>query len=620
MVLIPGADMIRLIVTIRFRLLAVLLLACATPGAQAQAQDLCGHDHDDDGPDATLARDAAAMRVEWRGPRSVDPARVRLLGINDFHGQLPAGRLVSGHRVGSAGVLAAWLKAAEAGAEERTLIVHAGDQVGASPPASALLQDEPAISLLNLFANRWCHTLGLDTGEVATEDEDGPFGAWMNPRCNIVGSVGNHEFDEGRAELLRLLGGGNYPTGPFLENPWRGARYPTLAANVVDAATGQPILPTFVVKRVDGVPVGFIGLVLRETPTIVTPTGVAGLTFLDEADTANAYVRHLKDRGVRAIVVVIHQGGSQRSYGGRTSATAGAVTGPIADIVKRLDDEVDVVVSGHTHQFTNAFLPSASGKPVLVTQAYSYGTAYAQIDLEIDRASLDVTAKSAMVLTTWADQGPGLTPDPAAAALQAAADAKVAPLVNRVVGTAAVAMPNSANAAGESALGDLIADAQRAAIRGAQAAFMNPGGIRADLTAGTITWGELFAIQPFGNTVVGLTLTGTQIHTLLEQQWLGQISPRILQVSGVTYTWSASAAAGSKVSDVRIGGVPLDPSASYRVAVNNFLASGGDNFSVLTQGTNQVGGPVDLDALVSWIEALPQPIAAPPLGRIFQVP
>jgi 5'-nucleotidase len=602
------------------RLAASLALACATP---ARAQHVCAPDHGAH-DDAAALRDAAAQRVDWStGKPPKDPARVRLLGINDFHGQLPTGRKVGARPVGSAGVLAAWLKAAEAGVEDRTIIVHAGDHVGASPPASALLQDEPAVALLNLLANPWCHHLetgDLQVGGVDATAADAAFGPWMNPHCNVVGTVGNHEFDEGRAELFRLLGGGTHANGPFLEDPWRGARYPTLAANVVDAQTGLPILPPYVVKRVDGVPIGFIGLVLRQTPTIVTPTGVAGLEFLDEADTANRYVQELKDRGVRAIVVLIHQGGSQRSYVGSTSATGGEVTGPIVDVVKRLDDEVDVVVSGHTHQFTNALLPSAGGKPVLVTQAFSYSTAYARIDLEIDRTTGDVTAKSAAVQTTWADEGPGRTPDPDAAKLQAAADARVAPLVNRIVGTAAVAMPNAPNAAGESALGDLIADAQRAAVPDAQVAFMNPGGIRADLAAGPITWGALFGIQPFGNTVVGLTLTGAQVRTLLEQQWLGQPSPRILQASGVTYTWSAAAPAGSKVSNVRIQDVPLDPTASYRVAVNNFLASGGDNFTVLAKGIGQVGGPVDLDALVAWIESQPQPVAAPGLGRVVRLP
>lgn len=596
--------MFRLVSRMRCLLLLLAALACTRPppprvvGARLSSSK------------ALEARAVAVRRVEWRASRQAQaPAEVRLLAINDFHGQLPTGRVVAGHPVGSAGVLAAWLKAAEAGAEDRTLIVHAGDQIGASPPASALLHDEPAISFLNLFANHDCQ---------ARERLDRPLEPWMNPHCNLVGTLGNHEFDNGRGELLRLLAGGNHPKGPFLENPWRGARYPTLAANVVDARTGQPILPPFVVKWIHGVPIGFIGLVLKEAPSMVIPSGTTGLKFLDEADTANAYVEQLKRQNVHAIVILIHQGGSQHSDAGMAAGTSGIVFGPIVDIVRRLDDEVDVVASGHTHQFTNALLPSAGGKPVLVTQAFSYGTAYAQIDLEIDRATRDVTAKSAVVQTTWADEGPGLRPDPAAARLQAAADAKVAPLVRQVIGTAAEAMPNDPNTAGESALGNLIADAERAAIPGANAAFMNPGGIRADLAPGPITWGDLFSIQPFGNSIVGLSLLGTEIRALLEEQWLGRASPRILLVSGIAYTFSASAPPGSKVSNVRVGGMPLEETASYRVAVNSFLAAGGDGFAVLARGRREVGGPLDLSALITWIRAQKSPLTAPMLGRITQ--
>jgi 5'-nucleotidase len=439
----------------------------------------------------------------------------------------------------------------------------------------------------------------------------------------VVGTTGNHEFDEGMGELRRLLEGGNHPAGPFLENPWRGARYPTLAANVVDARTGRPVLPPYVVRHVGGVPVAFIGLVLRETPTIVTPSGVAGLTFLDEADAANRVVAKLKRRGIHAFVVLIHKGGVQApSFAG---ATAGAGPGSdLADIqavVTRLDDDIDVVVSGHRHAFTNTLLKTASGKEILVTQAFSASTAYAQIDLEIDPESRDVISKVATVPTTWGDQGPGLAPDPEAAAIVAAATARVAPLVEQVVGTASAPVTRDPSPAGEQPLGDLIADAQRAAVAGAQAAFMNPGGIRADLAPGPVTWGALFTIQPFGNSLVAMTLSGTQLRTLLEQQWLGQTSPRMLQVSGISYSWSASAPIGSRVGDVAIGGVPLDPAGSYRVVVNSFLASGGDNFTVLVQGTNQVGGAVDLDALIAYVKGLPGQLVTPPAAdRIRVVP
>ena len=576
----------------------------------------------DDDADGLEARSEAARRVEWEqeGTRGAPRVAVKILGINDFHGQLSAGKLVSRRPVGSAGVLAAYLRSASAAAPESTLLVHAGDHVGASPASSALLQDEPAISFLNQLANRHCRELEAeDRGGVGgAEEEDDRFEGWMDPRCNVAGAVGNHEFDEGIAELRRLLGGGNHAKGPFLENPWRGARYPTLAANVVDATTGKPVLPPYVVKRVGGVPIAFVGVVLKETPTIVTPTGVAGLRFLDEADAVNAYVPVLQRRGVRAIVVLIHQGGSQRSFTGATDP-AGVVSGAIVDIVKRLDDEVDLVVSGHTHSFTNAILQNQHGKSVLVTQSFSAGTAYADIDLEIDRETRDVVKKSASIVTTWADAGPGLTPDPAAAALTAAAEARVAPLVNQVIGTATTTLPAAGGPSGESSLGDLIADAQRAAVPGADLAFMNPGGVRADLAAGPVTWGNLFAIQPFGNSLVALTLTGDQVRQLLEQQWQGQPFPRILHVSGLSYTWDAASPVGSRVVEIRKGGALLDLAASYRVVVNNFMAAGGDNFTVLVSGGNPVGGAQDIDALIAWVKSLPQPFGAPDGGRITRL-
>jgi 5'-nucleotidase len=606
-------------------LAATLAVPLITP-----AQHVCGHDHDEDGP---ALRNATSGEVAWHAeaPGVRAPVKVRLLGFNDFHGQLSA-RAVGTRPAGGAAVLASYLRAASAGLEDRTFLVHAGDHVGASPPNSALLQDEPSVTFLNQLANRHCrylepeHRREVGNGEQHDEDqdEDDRFEGWLSPKCNVVGATGNHEFDEGRGELLRLLTGGNHLAGPFLENPWRGARYPTLVANVVDSVSGRPLLPPYVVKRVDGVPVAFIGLVLRATPTIVTPSGVAGLTFLDEADSANRIVATLRRRGVRTFVVVIHQGGFQTpSFASATGPSPGAAS-DLADIqavVTRLDDDVDVVVSGHRHAFTNALLSTASGKQVLVTQAFSSSTAYAQIDLELDPASGDVTSKVARVLTTWGDEGPGLAPDPAAAELTAAATARVAPLVDQVLGTAPAAITRTATPAGEHALGSLIADAQQAAVPGAQAAFMNPGGVRADLPAGPVTWGALFTIQPFGNSLVAMTLTGAQVKTLLEQQWAGQTSPRILQVAGITYSWSASAPVGDRVRDVLLGGVPLDPAGSYRVVVNSFLASGGDNFLVLVQGTGRVGGAVDLDALIAYVEGRPGLVVeAPALGRITRLP
>jgi 5'-nucleotidase len=281
-----------------------------------------------------------------------------------------------------------------------------------------------------------------------------------------------------------------------------------------------------------------------------------------------------------------------------------------------LRDDVDVVISGHTHAFSNALIANSNGTPILVTQSFSASTAYSDIDLAISRRTHDVVEKSASVVTTWADEGPGLTPDPAAAALTASAEQVVAPLVNRVVGTTPNDITRAENPAGESALGNLIADAQRIRTN-VQFAFMNPGGIREELRAGEVTWGDLFVIQPFSNDLVSMDLTGAQIRTLLEQQWQGQTSPRILKTSGLTYTWNAAAPVGSRIVEIRDAGQNLLGDATvYRVTVNSFMASGGDNFVILRDGTNRVVGPVDLDALVDYIESLPQPFTAAIEGRI----
>lgn len=568
-------------------------------------------DEQDIRAEGPVARLNASERVSWRDEHGMrDPlVRLKLLGFNDFHGQLSTGRLVAGRPVGSAAVLASYLKAAAANAPNRTIIVHAGDHVGASPPASALLQDEPSISFLNLLADKDCRFVDVRRGPWNL--------SYLQPYCNVVGTLGNHEFDEGVSEVLRLLDGGNHPNGPFLEEKWRGARFPYVSSNVVDAASGEPILAPFTIRIVDGVAIGFIGAVLKETPTIVTPAGVAGVRFLDEAETINHYAWLLRLLGVRAVVVTIHQGTFQTSFTGPTDPARAPSPGAIVDIVGKLRDDVDVVVSGHTHGFTNALIANASGKPVLVTQAFSASTAYADIDLAISRKTRDVEEKSAVVATTWADEGPGLTPDVNVAALTAAAEESVAPRVNRIVGVAAIDLTRAESPAGESALGNLIADAQRASTND-QFAFMNPGGIRQELFAGEVTWGEVFTVQPFSNDLVSMDLTGAQIRTLLEQQWTAT-SQRILKTSGLTYTWNAAAPVGGRIVEIRdADGNLLGDATVYRVTVNSFLATGGDGFVILSSGTNRVVGAVDLDALVAYIEGLAQPFSAAIEGRILR--
>jgi 5'-nucleotidase len=520
---------------------------------------------------------------------------VKLLAWNDFHGQLSP-RTIAGRPIGGAAVLASYLKRA---ATPDTIFVHAGDQVGASPANSALLQDEPAISFVNALANAACK-----------KPDD--------PKCNVVGTLGNHEFDEGQHELLRLIHGGNHPNGPFLERPWQGARFPYVCANVVRTDTQKTLVPPYVVKRVRGVPIAFIGAVLRSTPTVVRASGVSGLTFLNEADAINRYVPELHAAGVHAIVVVIHQGLEQVRYAGPTRTDLAAPTGDLLQVIRNLHDDVDVIVSGHTHEFTNALVPNAHGVSMLVTQAFSASTGFAEIDLVLDKQTKDVVSKTARVLNTWADEGPGKTPDPAVAAIVTKANARVANQVSVVAATAGTSVTRTQNNAGESPLGNLIADSQREAMQ-TDFAVINPGGIRSDIDAGTVTWGELYSVQPFRNPLVAVTLTGQQLYDLLEQQWGGDqpAGGRILQISGFQYTWDPSQPEGKpRVREVRDARGPIVRTRKYTLTANAFLAEGGDGFSVFLSATDRRMGPVDLDVFASYLGKLAQPFTAKMDGRI----
>jgi 5'-nucleotidase len=543
---------------------------------------------------------AVLLTLAWpvaAAPRG-DSVTVQILALNDFHGNLepPAGSSGRIGAINAGGVEYLATHIANLRAQNpNTVVVSAGDLIGASPLISALFHDEPTIEAFNL--------IGLD-----------------------YNAVGNHEFDEGAAELLRMQQGGCHPTDGCLDGDgFAGADFQFLAANVVYSDSGKTIFPPYAVENFRGTKVAFIGMTLEGTPTIVTPSGVEGLTFLDEADAANALVKELTRRQVETIVVLLHEGGVQTGIGDHNSCAG--IAGPIVDIVNRLDDAVDVVISGHTHQAYNCVI---DGK--LVTSAASFGRLVTKVDLTIDRKSGDVVEMQADNRIVTRDV-------PKAALLTALVErygTLAAPLANRIIGTISADITRTNNPAGESALGDVIADSQLDAtddpgFGDAVVAFMNPGGIRADLifanssageAPGEITYNEIFTVQPFGNSLVTMSLTGAQIDTLLEQQFdnpaVGQ--NRILQVSnGFTYTWSQSAPTGSKVSNIMLNGVPIDPAATYRVTVNSFLAEGGDNFFVLREGTNRLGGALDLDALEAYFAAN-SPVVPGPQNRITVVP
>jgi 5'-nucleotidase len=534
--------------------------------------------------------------------RSVD---LQLLSINDFHGNLEpptgsSGRITTAAGPVNAGgvtYLATHLKQLRAG-HPNTITVSAGDNIGASPLISGFFHDEPAIEALN--------ALGLQ-----------------------IASVGNHEFDEGAAELLRMQNGGCHPVDGCQDGDgFGGADFQYLSANVVVDATGKTLFPAYQIRNIDGVRVAFIGLTLEGTPTIVTPAGTAGLTFRDEADTVNAIVDSLARKArVESFVVLLHEGGFQSLPPGFVNNCDG-ISGAVVDIVSRLSSRVDVVLSGHTHQAYNCELPNSAGHDMLVTSASSFGRVATDVEIKMDRATGDVTQASADNVIVTRD----VPTDPAEDAIIAKYNGLIADVKNQVIGSITGDITRTASAAGEQPLGDVIADAQLEATDdefGAQLALMNPGGIRADLVCDVgevspcpVIFNEVFSVQPFSNDLVTMDLTGAQLKSTLEQQFNnpGVGEQRFLQVSkGFSYSWSASAAIGSKVSNITLNGVPVDPNATYRITVNSFLSGGGDNFTTLASGTNRVIGPVDLAALVTYVGAH-SPVAPGPQDRYTTTP
>ena len=546
----------------------------------------------------TLAASVAVAAPSGADPKpgkatKAQTTEIQILGLNDFHGALEPprgwGSTIAGTPAGGAEYLATHVEQLRE-TNPNTLFVSAGDMIGATPLVSALFHDEPTIEAFNL--------MGLD-----------------------YNAVGNHEFDEGVDELLRMQEGGCHPTDGCLDgDDFDGADFDYLAANVEYKESGETIFPPYQIEKFQGVKVAIIGMTLEGTPQIVTPTGISSVNFLDEAETVNALVPELKKQGVETVVVLMHEGGRTTVSGNGTGGEPGDVnkcdnpTGAVPSIVSAMDDEVDVVVTGHTNWAVNCVI---DGK--IVTGAGSGGRLLTDIDLTVSRATKEVVRARVnnTVVTRNVPKAPAMT------SLIDKYLALAAPLANRVVGVASADLLRAGNSAGESALGDVIADAQLAATSapekgGSQVAFMNPGGIRGDILAGEVTYGELFAVQPFNNVLNVVSCTGTQIEALLEQQFA---TNRILQVSnGFTYTWNAAGPAGDKVdpATIKINGVTVDPAASYRVTTNNFLVTGGDGFSVFTQCTDPLGGDIDLDALVAYFGAN-SPVAPGPQDRITRI-
>ncbi|MFF4526431.1 bifunctional metallophosphatase/5'-nucleotidase [Streptomyces bluensis] len=570
---------------------------------------------------AVLPAAAGAATTSEQG--KAKPGRyqdVQLLSFNDLHGNLepPAG---SSGRVtekqadgttktidaGGAEYLATHLRKAREG-QKYSITAAAGDMVGASPLLSGLFHDEPTIEALN--------KLDLD-----------------------VTGVGNHEFDEGAKELARLQNGGCHPTaGCYTDKSFEGADFPYLAANVLDEKSGKPILKPYTVWKKDGVKVGFIGVTLEGTPGIVSAEGVKGLKFKDEVETINKYAKELERQGVKSIVALVHEGGLPAStdynYDCDSPGAGDGISGPIVDIAKNVTPKVDALVTGHTHQAYACTIDDPAGNPRMVTSASSFGRLYTDTTLTYDRSTGDIArtaVKSANhVVTRDVPKATDMTQ------LISKWNTLAAPIGNRAIGYISGDIGNTGT---ESPLGDLIADAQFAYGKEldpeTDLALMNPGGIRAPLTYaakgsegdGVVTYAEGFTVQPFANTVNLQDFTGAQLIQVLKEQVSGSNAgaPKVLQVSsGLTYTLDLTKSGADRVvtDSIKLNGAAIDPAATYRVATNSFLAGGGDGFTTLGQGTNDLVGEDDLVALEKYLLAnssAANPIAPPKADRISVV-
>jgi len=541
-----------------------------------------------------LASCATAAERSAPGAASVSsaPVEVHILAINDFHGNLepPSGGArpfnpVEQGRIPAGGAprLATAVAQLAARDPKNTIMVAAGDLIGASPLLSSLFHDEPTIESMT--------RMGL-----------------------ALTSVGNHEFDEGWQELRRMQDGGCHPVdgcrGPA---PFKGAGFQYLAASTY-LDNGQTLFPPYAIREFSGVKVGFIGLTLEGTPDIITPAARAGISFKDEAETVNAVVPTLKSQGIEAIVVLIHEGG----YTSGALDDCHGLSGTIAEIVPKLDKSVDVVVTGHTN---GIYICTIDGR--LVTSAGSYGTRVTDISILLDPRSGDVIGSKARDVLIAQDV---FSEDPAQVELISAYKKRAEPLMNRHIGKINAGIVRASNANGESALGDIIADAMLETARNeagqVDIAFMNPGGIRADLAFknGDVSYGDIFAIQPFGNELVVLTLKGSEILEILKQQYQPS-GNNILQVSdGFSFTWRQPAGQPIEITSgsAKLNGQPLAPDQSYRVVTNNFLVGGGDGFVGFKTGTDRVTVGNDAEALEIYIRAH-SPIDGAIKGRITRV-
>ncbi len=564
---------------------------------------------------AIVAPVSAAGGDNGRGKGKADPpgqlVDVQLLAFNDYHGHVKADDAgdVNGEPAGGGEYLAAKLDELRQG-EKYSLTVAAGDLIGGSPSFSGLFHDEPSVESLN--------AMHLD-----------------------VSGVGNHEFDEGVTELLRMQDGGCHPEDGcyFPDDPYAGADFQWLSANVVDEGGDTP-LPPYSIERFKNIKVGFIGMTLEATDTLVAAAGIEGFDFLDEVETANALVPELQAQGVEAIVVLLHEGGIPDPI--EVNGCSG-ISGPIVAINDGLDPAIDAVITGHTHLPYNCMLPDPSGADRMVTSSFSFGRIVTEMNLVLDKRTKDVRRDLSSAVNHPVIRA-DLAPDPDVTAVIDKWQPLFDEAGNLPIGTITADInrggdPTGSDRGVESPAGNLVADAQNwsASAAGSQVAFMNPGGVRSDLTFaasgsegdGVVTFGEAFTFQPFGNNVLTFPMTGAQIISVLEEQCQPDFASRPFLHLGVSEGFTYDLATtivdglctGISVTNVQLDGVPLDPSGTYMVTANSFLADGGDNFTTFAEidPAMRIDGGVDLDALINYLDTF-GPVDPPPTDRVNELP
>jgi len=554
----------------------------------------------------TLLLSACAAPMAGNGPRTAaQPVEIGIAAFNDFHGNLEPPRQPVAAPDGTGGTVqvpaggAAWFASALDSIRAKYahhLTVSAGDMISASPLASSLYLDEPTIGVMN--------RIGLE-----------------------FNAVGNHEFDRGREELLRLQGGGCAKLTakqPCQLEPFKGAQFRYLAASTL-MENGQTLFPASALRTFgtgkSQVKVGLIGLTLKGTADLVDAARIAGLTFADEAATINAEVPRLKAAGADAIIVLIHEGG--KTTGAPDPQGCAGLAGGIRSILDALAPGVDVVVSGHTHwDYICDYAGRDPERPILLTSAGFYGREITDITVAIDPAAHRVVARRARNVLVQSE--PFTTPrgPVSASALfpQFAPRADIAAYVKTYVDASKelaarpVGKLSGPASRGEGALaytggtlGNLIADAQLAATgnAGAQIAFTNPFGNRAPIVPaadGSVSFGSIYLAQPFGNRLITKTMTGAEIKATLEQGLDGTRPEQVLAPSkGLAFRFDRTRPAGERIVSLTLDSAPIDPAARFRVTINSFLASGGDGFTGFVGKPEAVTGPVDLEALETYI-------------------